>query len=289
MQELIYRNNNGDEINLYQDSHYLFDNIDGIEKLIAEDQSAKSPRQDGETLYYSTLEKRQMTLSFAIRGTGPSRNYPDYLKARDQVLRCFHPKVNGVLTYRNGEVYRTIACKAEETPTMVIDGVHDWTKAEVILLAYDPFLYDKLESSTVIETWINGWPWKFSLPFKLRERGPQKATIVNTGHVPTPIQVEFPGPAYHPQVINKTTGEFIKVNQSLGPYDVLYLDTTFGNKKVEISREGGARENAFNYIDLDSVFFDLQIGANEIEFKCDDADLVPQEVRIRYRNRYLGV
>ena len=92
---------------------------------------------------------------------------------------------------------------------------------------------------------------------------------------------------HYPCVINHATGEFIKVERTLTTDDTLYITTEFGNKKVEIERNG-VRNNAFNYIDLDSTFFQLKVGDNMIEYTTDN-DLEPQSVEIRYRNRYLGV
>ena len=44
----------------------------------------------------------------------------------------------------------------------------------------------------------------------------------------------------------------------------------------------------FDYIDLASQFFSLQAGDNVIEYASENG-LDPQNVEIRYRNRYIGV
>lgn len=138
-----------------------------------------------------------------------------------------------------------------------------------------------------ISTWIGGWKFKFKLPFKFKQKGEPKKNIFNDGHVETPVEIIFKGPAVNPKVLNSTTGEFIKVDRTLTSDDTLYITTEFGNKKVEIERDG-VRANAFNYIDLDSTFFKLKVGDNTIEYSTQN-ELEPQSVEIRYRNRYLGV
>ena len=69
--------------------------------------------------------------------------------------------------------------------------------------------------------------------------------------------------------------------------DVLYINTGFRQKKVEIIRNG-TRTDAFDYIDLSSRFFSLQVGDNVIEYASENG-LAPQNVEIYYKNRYLGV
>ena len=101
------------------------------------------------------------------------------------------------------------------------------------------------------------------------------------------MEIIFKGPAVNPSVINNKTEEFIKVERTLTSDDTLYITTGFGNKKVEIERNG-IRENAFHYIDIDSTFFQLKPGDNMIEYTTEN-NLDPQSVEIRYRSRYLGV
>lgn len=48
------------------------------------------------------------------------------------------------------------------------------------------------------------------------------------------------------------------------------------------------RTDAFDYIDLSSRFFSLQVGDNVIEYASENG-LAPQNVEIYYKNRYLGV
>ena len=79
----------------------------------------------------------------------------------------------------------------------------------------------------------------------------------------------------------------IRIRQSLTSDDTLYINTAFGKKTVEIERNG-VREDAFDYIDLASEFFSLQVGENVIRYESENG-LDPQSVEIRYCNRYIGV
>lgn len=263
-------------------TYRLLEKPTGIEGSEYTVETENNNQYDGDTVLDRRIEKRPISVTFEYPD---ARNAPD---KRDFLIGFFNPKRTGSLEVdycgrRRYIEYEVVSVKDNQT------NLNEPLKMLVELICPEPTFKEIYEDETVIETWINGWHWKFSLPFKFRERGPQRMMVHNSGHLATPMQIIFPGPALNPQVINHTIGKFMKINRSLGPYDVLYVNTDFGKKSVEIVRENGQRENAFDYIDIQNKFFELEVGDNDLEFKCDDADLVPQEVRIRYRNRYLGV
>lgn len=263
-------------------TYRLLEKPTGIEGSEYTVETESNNQYDGDTVLDRRIEKRPISITFEYPD---ARNAPD---KRDFLIGFFNPKRTGSLEVdycgqRRYIEYEVVSVKDNQA------NLNEPLKMLVELICPEPTFKEIYEDETVIETWINGWQWPFSLPFKMRERGPQRMMVRNSGHLATPVQIIFPGPALNPQVINHTIGKFMKINRSLGPYDVLYVNTDFGKKSVEIVRENGQRENAFDYIDIQNKFFELEVGDNDIEFKCDDADLVPQEVRIRYRNRYLGV
>lgn len=88
-----------------------------------------------------------------------------------------------------------------------------------------------------ISTWVGGWKWKFKLPFRMKQRGEPRKNIINEGHVETPVEIEFHGPAVNPQILNLITGEFIRIERELTSDDILYINTAFGEKKVEIMQQ----------------------------------------------------
>lgn len=204
---------------------------------------------------------------------------------RQKLIRFFNPKQQGILTVNYCGVERYILYEVEGFKDLR-ENLYEPLTFKIDLICPDPYFKDIILGET-IATWIGGWKFKFKLPFRFKQRGESKKNIYNSGHVETPIEIIFRGPAVNPSVINHATGEFIKVERTLTSDDTLYITTEFGNKKVEIERNG-VRTNAFNYIDLDSTFFQLQVGDNMIEYTTDN-NLEPQSVEIRYRNRYLGV
>lgn len=284
MGQLIkFINSRNEEIILSNIKPFLLQGIEGLSDNQTRQVTYKGIRQDGETYKYSEIEKKQLTIKFAIL----AETSKELMDLRDDIIRVFSPKIGeGTLIYSYEGIERKLKCVAEGSPAIKLEGGSIVCEGQVILLAHKPFWEDIYEIGEQITTWIGGWKFKFRLPFKFKTKGETKKNIFNSGHVETPIEVIFKGPAVNPSIINHTTGELIKVNRTLTSDDTLIITTAFGNKKVEIERNG-VRTNAFNYIDLDSTFFSLEVGDNLIEYTTES--LEPQSVEIRYRNRYLGV
>lgn len=210
----------------------------------------------------------------------------DKAGVRDRLIGFFSPLSSGTLRVSYGGTVREIQYEVRRMH-ITTQNVHDYLAGELELTCMDPAFLANVTESGEISTWIDGWKWKFKLPFHMKRRGAPQITIVNDGHMPTAVEVVFHGPAENPKVTNLLTGEYIKVNRTLTADDILYISTEFGKKTVEIETDG-ARVNAFHYIDLDSTFFELQVGDNIIQYETDN-ETVPQRVEIRYRKRYLGI
>lgn len=109
----------------------------------------------------------------------------------------------------------------------------------------------------------------------------EKRELVVHGDVESPVQIRFYGPSTNPVIRNNTTDEFIKVNRTLTTEDVLFIDTE--DSIVTINGE-----NVFNWIDINSTFWKLQEGANEIEYTAD-AGVADAKLEIMWNEKYMGV
>ena len=283
MGQIVKFSNKLGSIELTNKKPFLLSAIEGISEISSTAITSKGVKQDGESFNYSRYDKKQLVVKFSILASDKD----ELMQLRDKVIRVLNPKIEGLLMYKYGGVDMQINCIPEGTPAISLVGNRMSCEGEVVLIAYNPFWESIFENGDIISTWIGGWKFKFNLPFRFKQKGEPKKNIYNDGHVDTPVEIIFRGPAVNPSVINHATGEFIKVERTLTSDDTLYITTEFGNKKVEIERNG-MRQNAFHYIDLDSTFFQLRPGDNMIEYATDN-ELEPQSVEIRYRNRYIGV
>lgn len=283
MATLIYENSIGVRLELGNSKPILLEAIEGASDLKNNITISNNIGSDGSNVVNEHLESREISIQVAILG----KDHLENQRIRSMIISVFNPKLAGKLIYKDRNIERITDIKIENSPkfTKILRGKAQ--RCIIDMMAPSTFWQDTIETGETIATFIGGWKFKFKLPFRFKQKGEPKKNIYNDGHVETPVEIIFKGPAVNPSIINHATGEFIKVERTLTSDDTLYITTEFGNKKVEIERNG-MRQNAFHYIDLDSTFFQLQPGDNMIEYTTDN-NLDPQSVEIRYRNRYIGV
>lgn len=282
MEKVIFINSKGQSVELGNDGPFILTKIEGTGAVNVNIQSQKSPFQDGETYLGNTLEPRSIPIQIMVLG----EHVEDMAGKRSRLLQIFNPKLGqGTLIYEFGNIKREIKAISELAPVFPHAGDFSDTMQPGLVQLYcpNPFWFDEFETSDEIVTWIGGMTFPLRLPTRFAMKGPKKINIINNGDVETPVRIEFKGPATNPKIINHTTGEYIKVNRTLTSEDLLIITTEFGNKRVEINGQ-----NVFNWIDLNSVFWQLEIGDNIVEYSSDD-EVESASVKIAYRNRFLGV
>jgi Phage tail protein len=285
MQRIIFTNARGQSVELKNSAPFLLESIDGLGDVNADIQTQKAPFQDGSTYIDSVLQERPISIQITIL----TPDKPTLLQKRQYLASVFNPKLGlGTLRYENGETIREIEAVPDGVPVFPSGRENrgpTFQKALVNLLCPNPFW-----KSTEITEEPTFEPL-FKFPFEgIFEIGMQRDNriIVNDGDAPAPLQIEFHGPAVNPMIVNKTTGEFIKVNQTLEENEIMEIDTTPGRKSVYFVQPDGTKRNVFNWIDLDSTFFQLVVGENEIEYSAD-SDIQGAIVNIRYSKLYNAV
>lgn len=285
MQRIIFTSAQGQSVELKSSAPFLLQSVDGLGDVDADIQTQKAPFQDGSTYIDSVLQERAISLEIVILAS----DKPTLFKHRQFLASVFNTKLGrGILRYENGETIREIEAVPDGVPVFPSGRENRgpfFQKALVNLLCPNPFW-----KSTEITEEPTFEPL-FSFPFEgMFQIGIQRDAriIVNDGDAPAPLQIEFHGPAVNPIIINKTTGEFIKVNQTLGENEIMEIDTTPGKKSVYFIQPDGTKRNVFNWIDLNSSFFQLVVGENEIEYSAD-SDIQGAIVNISYRKLYNAV
>jgi hypothetical protein len=286
MQHIIFTNARGQSVELKSSAPFLLQSIEGLGDVDADIQTQKAPFQDGSTYIDSVLQERAISLEIVILADKST-----LLKQRQFLASVFNPKLGpGTLRYENGETIREIEAVPDGVP--VFPSGRDnrgpvFQKSIVNLLCPEPFWLDEFSTSEKMSYILGGLSFPLRLGTKFAQRGFKKV-LHNKGDVSTPVTIEFYGPATNPVVWNRTTGEFVRVNRSLGEQDKLIITTNFGSKSVFIENNDGTTTNVFNWIDLESSFWQLVPGENLIEFGSD-SDSTKSRVVISYKNRYLSV
>lgn len=286
MERVVITNINGESITLGNEAPFYLELIDGVSEVPVTSHSQKAPKQDGSTYLGNMLEGR----AISIEGMIITRNTPKkVLECRRKMQRVLNPRLGEVtISYHYGEKaneVKEIKGIVETTPVFPSgDGNKGlyYQKYLINLYCHNPFWFDSYLESSEMSYIMGGLKFRLVLPTCFSNRGFQKRAI-NQGDVSTPIIIEFKGPATNPSVTNETTGEFIKVDRELSANDVLEVSTSFGEKYVRINGE-----NAFHYIDLDSVFWSLLPDENILSYKSNN-DSINTRVRVKWRNRYIGL
>ncbi|MED4969746.1 phage tail family protein [Parageobacillus toebii] len=285
MQRIIFTNARGQSVELKSSAPFLLQSVDGLGDVDADTQTQKSPFQDGSTYIDSVLQERAISLEIVIIAS----DKPTLLQQRQYLASVFNPKLGqGILRYENGEVVREIEAVPDGVPVFPSGRENRgpfFQKALVNLLCPNPFW--KSTEITEEPTFEPLFQFPFEGVFQIGIQR-DKRIIVNDGDAPAPLYIEFYGPAVNPIIINRTTGEFIKVNQTLGENEIMKIDTTPGRKSVCFIQPDGTERNVFNWIDPESTFFQLVVGENEIEYSAD-SDIQGAIVNISYRKLYNAV
>lgn len=281
MQRVIYTNSRGESIILGNFRPFLLASIEGTGAVDTDVQMQKAPGQDGSTPIDTLLEPRVLPIEVSILANDKEEVY----QYRQQLSRVFNPKLNGRLRYEYKGGVKEVECLIDQAPVYPTGRENRGNRFQRVLLTLicpNPFWLDEVINEEPMEAFIGLFEFPLEFPTEMGAQG-DKRILTNIGDVETPVKITFNGPAVNPVVRNNTTGQFIKVNRTLGVGDTLVIDTTFGNKRVEINGQ-----NVFNWIDLDSEFWSLQVGDNEIEYTADSGR-DEATLMLEWRNRYVGI
>ena len=277
MATITIKNKDGKQIVLGNSAPFILTRMDGVSNVNNDISTQKTPRQDGSTYIFNSLGNRYIRLEGTTIGTSS-----EVLANKRLINEIVNPKLGKVtLIYNDGVRNAEIEGVAESSAVFGTDKTPTRQPFAVSFECHQPFWVEPLTESEVIALRMGGISFKLRLPTTFASRG-QRRKCNNTGDTETPVLIKFYGPGDNPTITNENTGEFIKVEQSLGADDILEISTEFGNKYVRLNGV-----NKFNFIDLDSTFWQLQRGTNVLSYSSLD-DSERTSVLVEWKNRYIG-
>ena len=285
VERVTFINSRGRSIVLSNQRPFILESVEGKGDVEADVQMQSAPYQHGSGYIDTRLNPRYLTLRVAILGDNPA----EVAKLRQELTSVFNPTLGeGLIIYENDFVKREITGALESIPKFPTgrgNKLLRMQRALIHIVCPDPDWISTTTHNYKLEDFVGNFRFPFHFPVRFATRGDGK-TLVNNGDVPTPVKIEFRGPAYKPMITNMRTGEFIRVNTNIPVGHKLILNTEFGNKRVEIIKPNGDVENAFHYIDTSSTFFELDVGESRISFLAESGT---PEVYVEYKERYLSV
>ncbi|UOQ93418.1 phage tail family protein [Halobacillus shinanisalinarum] len=284
MRRLTFTNAKGEGIVFYK-SPYLITKLEGIGEVEADAQTQSAPYQDGATYIDTRLQPRSISMEGEFTKL---YNLEDIREHRSRMQRVLSPKLGlGRITLEFDGAVKEILAVVDGTPAFPDKQRSPIQSFLVNFLAPDPYWKDPEETSRALRAYQGGLTLPFTLPFELSVTG-DTTTLDNQGDEPTPVQIDIQGPVTNPRITNKTTGQFIQMNQSISADEILHLDTSPRAIRAELYREGYAIRKVLGWRDPESDFWLLEPGENEIQFIAD-AGGNNAAVAVSWQNRYLGI
>ena len=199
------------------------------------------------------------------------------------------------MIYEFGDKKREIKAIPELAPVFPHAGDFSDTMQPGLIQLYcsNPFFRDTVETKEEVAIWRGSFEFPLELVSDGIELGYREPSLIvnvfNRGDVPCGMRIDFKALAtvVSPSLFNINTREFFKVNRTMEAGEVLTVTTHFQNKRVELNANGVV-SNAFNWIDLNSTFLQLELGDNLFRYDADEG-IDNLEVAIYYSPMFLGV
>lgn len=269
MNKIVFKSNNK-KLEVGRGKEFRLLEIDGLASGDISINSIPNLLSDGSRTTEKSIKSRLIPLVIEYQGA-------DNKIGREKAIRFFNFKHEGIMTIGNKSIkYEVSGFNGK------LINVHNPFKCLIHLLCNKPYWFSEAISKEVVQ-WEGGLTFPLVLPTTFATEGEREFNLINDGDVDTPIKIEIAGPATKPKIINASKDEYIKIKKKVELGETLVITTEFGNKRVDIDGV-----NAFSYIDLDSTFFQLQVGDNIIKLETEELN-ENSKIKIEYRNRYLGV
>lgn len=289
MEKITFTNSLGETITFDGPPFYL-QSITGLGDVTANLQLQKSAYQNGSRLIGTTLNEREINVSFVIATDDDDHEYGELSNKRIQLARVLNPLLGkGVLRYENEGFVREIDCVADSVPVYPDSGKRSkrLQVGSVMFVAPQPHWKSLMRQEEPMFTPMFQFPFEgqFQMGLQLDKR-----VIRNDGDAPSPVRIEFYGPATNPKMLNETTGKFIKVNREIAEGECLVVNTHPDALSVELIDANGVTTDILNQLDFNSTLsgFVLQQGENIMTYSAD-SDIQNQVINLTWQRLYNAV
>ncbi len=278
---LTYINSNGEHVSFGAGQEYELMEVSGFSAAEITVLTSAGYMQNGATYRASQLSGRLFTITIDdVKGS-----YEDLVASRMELAKVLNPLLSGRLYINNGIDQYFADCVIYEGLTPINAQGDTSQEYEIAFYSAYPFIRGSIEHSVKMAGFQGGLTLPYSLPYSLGTQG-DIITINYSGSIDAPLLVEFRGPAVHPRITKKQTGEYIAVDETLLEGETLWIDTT--PKAVEVYTLDSSENKvaADQKTDPLSTYFNLTRGQNTIEFAANSGT---PEVYLHWYDQYVGV
>lgn len=287
---LILQNENGEQIDMTATANrYMTSKISGLHPPPGTVSTSSYAGMDGSYLNNAFIEKRNLVISFEMRGVGLEKRRHDLYRVvkPSRYIKVFY-KTSGIDVYTEGYV-----------ETCEIDNFQTHTNGQISILCPDPYWY----STTAIHACYSRVSGGFFFPFpqsdepfvlgsysttdniEIRNDGDETGFIIQIEAV---TDVTVPEIAtVTPTIYNADTGEYLQIKGEILRGDIITISTKTGNKTVTLTRNG-VDSNIINWLVAGSTWLTLREGLNTFHVQAV-RNVKNLKITLMHTNAYLGV
>lgn len=279
---LILENETGQQIDFSQTANrFMFAKIEGLNPPAGTISTSSYAGMDGSYLNNAFIEKRNVVITFEMRGFGVEKRRHELYKVvkPSRYIKIYYSTKN-ISVYAEGIVE---TCEMENFETL--------TKGQISIICPDIYWYSTEAQIAEYSRITGAFHFIFpdnDEPFPIGKYNTQNImTIVNDGdEVGFTLEISG-GPAKNPTIYNAVTDEYMQILGEIKEGDIITITTKTGNKTVTLEREGVVT-NIINRLVSGSTWLTLRSGENKFYVRASDG-LSELKVRLIHRNAYLGV
>lgn len=280
---LILENSSGDRIDMTTTANqYMTSKISGLHPPPGTVSTSSYAGMDGSYLNNAFIEKRNLVISFEMRGVGiEKRRHALYRVVKpSRYIKVFY-KTSNIDVYTEGYV-----------ETCEIDNFTNEINGQISILCPDPYWYSSSAIHACYSCVSGGFIFPFPQsdePFVLGSYSTTDNIVINndgdeTGFI---IQIEAVDTATTPTIYNADTGEYLQIKGEIQRGDIITISTKTGNKTVTLTRNG-VDSNIINQLVAGSTWLTLREGLNTFHVQAV-RNVKNLKITLMHTNAYLGV
>ena len=278
---LILENENGDRVDMTATANqYMTSKIEGLNPPPGTISTSSYAGMDGSYLNNAFIEKRNVVISFEMRGFGVEKRRHELYKVvkPSRYIKIYYKTAN-ISVYAEGIV-----------ETCEVENFEMLTKGQISIICPDIYWYSIETQIAEYSQILGAFHFIFpddDNPFPLGKYNTQNMmTIQNDGdEVGFTLEISG-GPATNPTLYNAETDEYMQIQGEIQNGDKITITTKTGNKTVTLEREG-VTANIINRLVSGSTWLTFREGLNR--FYLRGTGLQNLKVKIIHTNAYLGV
>lgn len=264
---------------------FFLESVAGLHQVLGVVVGMKSAYSIGENYIGTSVEKRNIVISGAIKD--------DVILNRQKLYRMFPLKTVGTLYYYEDNLARKIDYQVE---SIKVDEKGMLRHFQISLICPNPYFKDLKTTYLQMATWSPAFKFILKIPHDTGIKFGSKnitsmVTIQNNSNIEYGMTIIFIAndTVKNPSLFNVDSREEIKIEKMMEAGDKIIVNTYRQNKNIYyIPSATGIQENINNLMFYGSKFLQVHHGENTFRYNADNG-VANLEATIEYYNEYEAI